>query len=106
MINYKWIGAKPEKNHYQIWAIVEMHRNGYDGLNGSANYTYINVDGRNDQRMRVKHFQENERNMMELINRKALKGYEVISTVRFNELCPDMETQISALINELMKSKK
>ena len=106
MINYKWIGAKPEKSHFQIWAIIEMHKNGYDGLNGSDNYTFISVDGRNDQRLRLKHFQENDRNMMDLIGRKALKGYEVISAGRFRELCPEIETKIEELITELMKSKQ
>jgi hypothetical protein len=105
-IKYLWIGSKPEKDHFLIWGVIEMHKNGYDGLNGDNNYTYVSFDGRSDKRLRIKHFQDNERNMTDIINHKQLKKYTVISAGKFKELCPELESTLETTIWELSRLKK
>ena len=104
-IKYLWIGTKPEKNHTLVWGIIEMHKNGYDGLNGDSNYTYVSFEGKSDKKMRIKHFQDNERNMTDIINHKQLKGYTIVSTVKFKEMCPDLEGILETSIWELSRFK-
>jgi hypothetical protein len=105
-MEYLWVGQYPQKQYYMIWGILAMHRNGYDGLNGDDNYTYVSFEGRSDKPIRLKSFQENEKNMTEIINHKQLKGFVLMSGWKFTELYPDHDKQIQNYIVQLLRNKQ
>lgn len=98
MINYKWIGSLPEKDHHMIWGIIEIDRAGFDPVADDHVYTYKMFSGRSDKRLTIKSFIDIESNIIELINRKLLKGYTVLPIQEFKVLCKDFENIIK---NEL-----
>lgn len=105
-MEYLWVGQYPQKNYYMIWGILAMHKNGYDGLNGADNYTYVSFEGRSDKPMRLKTFQENEKNMTTLVNNKQLKGFVLMSGGRFAEVYPLHDTQIQDYVTQLLRNKQ
>ena len=105
-MEYLWVGQYPQKNYYMIWGVLAMHKNGYDGLNGADNYTYVSFEGRSDKPMRLKTFQENEKNMITLVNNKQLKGFVLMSGGRFAEVYPLHDTQIQDYVTQLLRNKQ
>jgi hypothetical protein len=105
-MEYLWVGQYPQKQYYMIWGILAMHKNGYDGLNGADNYTYVSFEGRSDKPMRLKVFQENEKNMGTIINNKQLKGFVLMSGGRFAELYPTHNAQIQDYVAQLLRNKQ
>jgi hypothetical protein len=83
-----------------------MYRNGFDGLNGDDNYTYVSFEGRSDKPLRLKTFQENEKNVTEIINHKQLKDYVLMSGGRFGELFPNHNTKITEYVEQLLRNKQ
>jgi hypothetical protein len=91
MINYKWIGAIAEKNHQLIWGIIEIEKNGFDNVADDIVATYLMFSGRSDKQLTYKTFIDGERSMIDLIKRKQLKGYTMLSLDQFDELFPLFE---------------
>lgn len=91
MINYKWIGAKSEKDHQLIWGIIEIEKNGFDNVANDTVSTYLMFSGRSDKQLTNKTFIDGEKSMIELIKRKQLKGYTILSLNQFDELFPLFE---------------
>ena len=89
-----------------IWGILAMHKNGFDGLNGADNYTYVSFEGRSDKPMRLKSFQENEKNMTGIIKHKQDRGYVLMSGGRFMELYPAHNDQIQNHVVQLLRNKQ
>lgn len=94
MIDYKWIGSLPEKNHLLIWGIIELDRAGFDSVANDNIYSYKMFSGRSDKRLVTKKFIDTEGNMIELIKRKQLKGYTVLTQAKLLELLPDFEKTV------------
>jgi hypothetical protein len=105
-MEYLWVGSKPQKNYYMIWGILAMYKNGFDGLNGDDNYTYVSLEGRSDKPLRLKTFQENEKAVTEIINHKQLKGYVLMSGGRFDELYPVHSGTIGQYVGQLLRNKQ
>jgi hypothetical protein len=55
--------------------------------------------------MRIKSFQENERVVHDLINRKQLKGYQLISGGFFDETYPQHQATIQNEVTKLIRNK-
>ena len=105
-MEYLWVGQYSQKNYHMIWGILAMHKNGYDGLNGADNYTYVSFEGRSDKPMRIKSFQENEKNMSAIIKHKQDRGYVLMSGGRFTELYPAHNDQIQNHVVQLLRNKQ
>lgn len=105
-MEYLWVGSKPQKNYYMVWGILAMYKNGFDGLNGDDNYTYVSFEGRSDKPLRLRTFQENEKNVTEIINHKQLKDYVLMSGGRFGELYPAHDHTISQYVDQLLRNKQ
>jgi hypothetical protein len=105
-MEYLWVGQYSQKNYHMIWGILAMHKNGYDGLNGADNYTYVSFEGRSDKPMRLKSFQENEKNMTGIIKHKQDRGYVLMSGGRFVELYPAHNDQIQNHVVQLLRNKQ
>jgi len=105
-MEYLWVGQYSQKNYHMIWGILAMHKNGYDGLNGADNYTYVSFEGRSDKPMRLKSFQENEKNMTGIIKHKQDRGYVLMSGGRFVELYPTHNDQIQNYVVQLLRNKQ
>lgn len=91
MINYKWIGSIPEKNHLMIWGIIEVEKNGFDSVANDTVSTYIMFSGRSDKDLTNKTFIDSENNIIDLIKRKKLKGYNMITEFEFDNLFPNFK---------------
>jgi hypothetical protein len=105
-MEYLWVGQYSQKNYHMIWGILAMHKNGFDGLNGADNYTYVSFEGRSDKPMRLKSFQENEKNMTGIIKHKQDRGYVLMSGGRFVELYPTHNDQIQNHVVQLLRNKQ
>ena len=105
-MEYLWVGQYSQKNYHMIWGILARHKNGYDGLNGADNYTYVSFEGRSDKPMRLKSFQENEKNMTGIIKHKQDRGYVLMSGGRFVELYPAHNDQIQNYVVQLLRNKQ
>jgi hypothetical protein len=105
-MEYLWVGQYSQKNYHMIWGILAMHKNGFDGLNGADNYTYVSFEGRSDKPMRLKSFQENEKNMTGIIKHKQDRGYVLMSGGRFTELYPAHNDQIQNHVVQLLRNKQ
>ena len=105
-MEYLWVGQYSQKNYHMIWGILAMHKNGFDGLNGADNYTYVSFEGRSDKPMRLKSFQENEKNMTGIIKHKQDRGYVLMSGGRFVELYPAHNDQIQNHVVQLLRNKQ
>ena len=105
-MEYLWVGQYSQKNYHMIWGILAMHKNGYDGLNGADNYTYVSFEGRSDKPMRLKSFRENEKNMTGIIKHKQDRGYVLMSGGRFTELYPAHNDQIQNHVVQLLRNKQ
>jgi hypothetical protein len=105
-MEYLWVGQYSQKNYHMIWGILAMHKNGFDGLNGADNYTYVSFEGRSDKPMRLKSFQENEKNMTGIIKHKQDRGYVLMSGGRFMELYPAHNDQIQNHVVQLLRNKQ
>ena len=105
-MEYLWVGQYAQKQYYMIWGILAMYKNGYDGLAGDSNFTYVTFEGRSDKPIHIKSFQENERTVNELINRKQLKGYELISGGLFQEKYPQHAATVQQEVERLVRNKR
>lgn len=105
-MDYLWVGHYAQKNYHMIWGIVAMYKNGYDGLAGDDNYTYVTFEGRSNKPLRIKSFQENERTVNDIITRKQLKGYELMSGPRFAELYPQHQPTVAQEVERLARNKR
>jgi hypothetical protein len=54
----------------------------------------------------LKTFQENEKNITEIINHKQLKDYVLMSGGRFGELFPNHNTKITEYVEQLLRNKQ
>lgn len=104
-MEYQWVGHYAQKQYHMIWGILAMYRNGYDGLNGDDNYTYVMFEGRSDKVMHIKVFQENERVINDFIVRKQQKGYQLISGAKFKKLYPQHDGAVAAEVERLMRNQ-
>ena len=94
-MNYKWIGSIPEKDHYLIWGIIELDRAGFDSVANDNINTYKMFSGRSDKKLTAKNFIDTEGSIIELIKRKQLKGYTLLSEQKFLELIPNVEITLT-----------
>ena len=95
MINYKWIGSTPEKDHYLIWGIIELDRAGFDPVANDNVNTYRMFSGRSDKTLTTKNLIDTEGNIIDLIKRKQLKGYTILTVPKFLELIPNVERTLT-----------
>jgi len=94
-MNYKWIGSIPEKDHYLIWGIIELDRAGFDPVANDNVNTYRMFSGRSDKKLTAKNFIDTEGSIIELIKRKQLKGYTLLSEQKFLELIPNVKSTLT-----------